>query len=130
VAYYDSQRKGDSTHSPVSCLPGGGWQFQSFGQYTIDVAGRPLRVNRAVIVHGDSRQLMYYWFPQRGRDITNDYLLKWYLLWDALTRDRTDGALVRLIIPLPPGVSAADGDLQLTAFARAFVPELPHFVPN
>jgi exosortase D (VPLPA-CTERM-specific) len=130
VAYYDSQRKGDSTHSPVSCLPGGGWQFQTLGQYTIDVAGRPLKVNRAVIVHGDDRELMYYWFPQRGRDITNDYLLKWYLLWDALTRDRTDGALVRLIVPLPAGVSAARGDLQLTAFARAFVPELPRYVPN
>ena len=130
VAYYDSQRKGDSTHSPASCLPGGGWQFQNFGNYSIDIAGERLRVNRAVIVHGGDRELMYYWFPQRGRDITSDYLLKWYLLWDAMTRDRSDGALVRLIIPLPPGISAATGDRQLTAFARAFVPELPHYVPN
>lgn len=130
VAYYDSQRKGDSTHSPASCLPGGGWQFQTFGQYSIDVTGKRLRVNRAVIVHGSDRELMYYWFPQRGRDITGDYLLKWYLLWDAMTRDRTDGALVRFIVPLPPGTSATTGDRQLTAFARAFVPDLPHYVPN
>ncbi len=130
VAYYDSQRKGDSTHSPASCLPGGGWQFQSFGQYSLDVAGKPLWVNRAVIVQGAERELMYYWFPQRGRDITGDYLLKWYLLWDAMTRDRTDGALVRLIVPLPPGTSVAAGDRQLAAFARAFVPELPSYVPN
>jgi exosortase D (VPLPA-CTERM-specific) len=130
VAYYDSQRKGDSTHSPASCLPGGGWQFQSFGEYGLDVAGTRLRVNRAVIVHGEDRELMYYWFPQRGRDITGDYMLKWYLLWDAMTRDRTDGALVRLITPLPPGTSPAKGDQQLTAFARAFVPELPRYVPN
>ena len=130
VAYYDSQRKGDSTHSPASCLPGGGWQFETFGQYGIDIGGERLRVNRAVIVHGSDRELMYYWFPQRGRDITGDYLLKWYLLWDAITRGRTDGALVRLIVPLAPGVSAARGDRQLNAFARAFVPELPHYVPN
>lgn len=130
VAYYDSQRKGDSTHSPASCLPGGGWRFQTFGQYGIELAGRRLLLNRAVIVHGGDRELMYYWFPQRGRDITNEYLLKWYLLWDALTRHRTDGALVRLIIPLPPGIPAAAGDRQLTAFARAFVPELPAYVPN
>lgn len=130
VAYYDSQRKGDSTHSPASCLPGGGWEFQAFAPATLDLGGVPLRVNRAIIVHGAERELMYYWFPQRGRDITSDYLLKWYLFWDAITRTRTDGALVRLIVPLPPGVSVAEGDRQLTAFARAFVPELPRYVPN
>jgi len=130
VAYYDSQRKGDSTHSPASCLPGGGWQFQTLARYTLDLNGSRLTVNRAVILHGDQRELMYYWFPQRGRDLTSEYLLKWYLLWDAMTRDRTDGALVRLITPLPPGTSAATGDQQLTAFARAFVPELPRYVPN
>ena len=130
VAYYDSQRKGDSTHSPASCLPGGGWQFQTFARYELAVAGGHLAVNRAVIVHGDDRELMYYWFPQRGRDIASDYLLKWYLLWDAITRDRTDGALVRLIVPLPRGESAAEGDRQLTAFARVFVPALPPYVPN
>lgn len=130
IAYYDSQRKGDSTHSPASCLPGGGWEFQSFAPTALAVAGSPLRVNRAVIVHGADRELMYYWFPQRGRDITSDYLLKWYLLWDAMTRHRTDGALVRLIVPLPPGMSAATGDQQLTAFARALAPELSHYVPN
>ena len=130
VAYYDSQRKGDSTHSPASCLPGGGWEFQTFAPYALATAEGRLTVNRAVIVHGDERELMYYWFPQRGRDITNDYLLKWYLLWDAITRDRTDGALVRIIVPLPPGASVAEGDSRLTAFARAFVPALPHYVPN
>jgi EpsI family protein len=81
-------------------------------------------------VHGDELELMYYWFPQRGRDIVSDYMLKWYLLWDAITRDRTDGALVRLIVPLQRGESVAAGDRQLTAFARAFVPALPHYIPN
>lgn len=130
VAYYDSQRKGDSTHSPASCLPGGGWQFQTFAPYTLVLAGGYLRVNRAVIVHGDQRELMYYWFPQRGRDIASDYQLKWYLLWDAITRDRTDGALVRLITPLRRGSPVSTGDQELSAFARAFVPDLPHYVPN
>lgn len=130
VAYYDSQRKGDSTHSPASCLPGGGWQFQTYGQYALPLAQGKLTVNRAVIAHGDQRELMYYWFPQRGRDITNDYLLKWYLLWDAITRDRTDGALVRLLVPLPPGASVAQADRQLTAFAQNFVAVLPQYVPN
>jgi EpsI family protein len=130
VAYYDSQRKGDSTHSPASCLPGGGWQFQSFAPSTLALNGATLRVNRAVIAQGGERELMYYWFPQRGRDITSDYKLKWYLLWDAITRSRTDGALVRLIVPIPQGASVTEADRQLTAFARPFVSELPRYVPN
>ena len=130
VAYYDSQRKGDATHSPESCLPGGGWEFRTFGTHTLEIGSARLTVNRAVIVHGDERELMYYWFPQRGRDIVNDYALKWYLLWDAMTRDRSDGALVRLLVPLPSGASAAEGDRQLTSFVRAFVPVLPKYVPN
>ncbi len=77
-----------------------------FAPYTLGVAGGNLTVNRAVIVHGDERELMYYWFPQRGRDITNDYLLKWYLLWDAITRDRTDGASGAAHRPPPPGLRA------------------------
>ena len=105
--------------------------FQSFAPYTLQLAdARRLTVNRAVIAHGDQRELMYYWFPQRGRDITSDYLLKWYLLWDAMTRDRTDGALVRLIVPLPPGASVAAGDRQLTSFARVFAPLLTEYIPN
>ncbi len=65
--------------------------------------GTPLKVNRVVIQQGSTRQLVYYWFQQRGRDITNEYLVKWYLFWDSLTRRRTDGALVRVITPIPPG---------------------------
>ena len=59
--------------------------------------------------------MVYYWFPQRGRILTNAYELKLYAFWDALTRQRTDGALVRLITPvyegekLGPGGKAAAG---------------------
>ena len=89
VAYYNSQRKGVSAHSPKSCLPGGGWRITQFDQKLIQdvtVAGVPLVVNRTVIEMGDMRQLVYYWFQQRGRIITNEYLVKWYLFWDALTK--------------------------------------------
>ena len=71
IAYYNSQRKGEAVHSPRSCLPGGGWQMQDFGQRAVPgvlVGGVPLRVNRTVIELGDQRQLVYYWFQQRGPD--------------------------------------------------------------
>jgi exosortase D (VPLPA-CTERM-specific) len=133
VAYYNSQRKGEAVHSPRSCLPGGGWQMRDFDQRElpqVTVSGKPLRVNRTLIEMGDQRQLVYYWFQQRGRIITNEFVVKWYLFWDSLTRHRTDGAMVRLITPLPVNGSEAEADRRLTDFAARIAPELPRFAPN
>jgi exosortase D (VPLPA-CTERM-specific) len=133
MAYYNSQRKGEAVHSPRSCLPGGGWQLRDFNQRTlsgIDINGRPLRVNRTLIELGDQRQLVYYWFEQRGRVITNEFAVKWFLFWDALTRHRTDGALVRLITNLPPGSDELDADRRLVDFAAQIAPTLTRYVPN
>jgi exosortase D (VPLPA-CTERM-specific) len=130
IAYYDSQRKGQSTHSPKTCLPGGGWEFTSFGTHQLDTAAANLTVNRAVIAHGADRQLMYYWFQQRGRVVTDEYAVKWYIFWDALTRNRSDGALVRLMAPLPPDGSEAAADHDLTQFAAMLAGDLGRFVPN
>lgn len=133
VAYYGSQRNGQSAHSPRTCIPGGGWEITSLTQQTlpdITVANRPLRVNRAVIQKADTKQLVYYWFQQRGRVITNEYLVKWFLFTDALTRNRTDGALVRLTVFVPPGESLERADAQLTDFAKAVNPLLPAYIPE
>jgi exosortase D (VPLPA-CTERM-specific) len=133
IAYYNSQRKGESVHSPRSCLPGGGWQMREFGQHEfpgVSYNGHALRVNRAVIELGDQRELVYYWFVQRGRIITNEFVVKWYLFWDALTRQRTDGALVRLVEPLRRGESTAQADMDLGAFAEAVSEPMPQFVRN
>jgi exosortase D (VPLPA-CTERM-specific) len=133
MAYYNSQRKGEAVHSPRACLPGGGWQLSEFDQRSIEgvtVGGRPLRVNRTIIAMGDRRQLVYYWFQQRGRIVTNEFAVKWYLFWDALTLHRTDGALIRLIIELPRGSSVDAGDRRLVDVAQRIAPLLPRFVPN
>jgi exosortase D (VPLPA-CTERM-specific) len=133
IAWYNSQRAGHSTHSPRSCLPGGGWQIKSLTQRTLPgvrAVREALRVNRALIQLGAQRQLVYYWFQQRGRVMTNEYLVKWYLFWDSLTRNRTDGALVRLVVPLPPGGTDLAADRQLTEFAAAATPTLAPFIPD
>jgi EpsI family protein len=83
-----------------------------------------------LIALGDQRQLVYYWFEQRGRVITNEFAVKAYLFWDALTRHRTDGALVRLITPLPPGGSEAEADAKLVDVAARIAPLLTHYVPD
>jgi exosortase D (VPLPA-CTERM-specific) len=133
IAYYNSQRKGEAVHSPRSCLPGGGWQLRDFDQRTLDgvkINGQPLHVNRTLIELGDQRELVYYWFEQRGRVITNEFAVKWYLFWDALTRNRTDGALVRLITVLPPASDEVTADRHLADLASRIAPTLTRYVPN
>ena len=132
VAYYGSQRKGESAHSPRTCIPGGGWKIESMDQRTIDgiqVNNSALRVNRTIISMGEHKQLVYYWFQQRGRVITNEYLVKWYLFWDALTKNRTDGALVRLTAYVKPGLDIKEADALLTQFARSINPLMAEYVP-
>lgn len=132
VAYYSSQKKGESAHSPRSCIPGGGWQIVDLTQTTIDgtvVNGKPLSVNRVFIQNGERKQIVYYWFQQRGRVITSEYLVKWYIFWDALTRNRTDGALVRLTTLAPSG-DLSEADKLLSEFAKTIADPLKNYVPE
>lgn len=134
VAYYASQRKGASAHSPKSCMPGDGWRIGNFEQRQIGshitAIGQPLVVNRTVISKGNYRQLVYYWFQQRGRIITNEYLVKWYLFWDALTQQRTDGALIRLVVSLPEESSEKEADAKMEVFINEMFPQLEKYVPS
>jgi EpsI family protein len=134
VAYYAAQRNGLATlHTPRNCLPGGGWTIRDFGQRTlpnVQMGGRPLRVNRALVQQGDQRALVYYWFQERGRSMTNVYAVKVLMFWDAIMRNRTDGAMVRLVMALPAGVSEREADDGLAGFARLAAPVLPRFVPD
>lgn len=132
-AYYESQRRGSSAHSPRSCIPGGGWQITSLDNHAIDgatIEGVPLVVNRLVIEKGNVKQLVYYWFQQRGRVVTNEYLMKWYLFWDSATMKRTDGALMRLTTVLEPGQDISVADERLEGFVHEMAPLVPEFVPG
>lgn len=133
TAYYASQRKGQSAHSPRSCIPGGGWRIESLTQVSVPegaTGGGDLPVNRVLISNGNHKQLVYYWFQQRGRTITNEYLVKWFVFWDALTKNRTDGALVRLTIPIAPGKDVDELEKLLKQFARDVRDILPAYVPG
>lgn len=132
VAYYASQRQGTSPHSPMVCIPGGGWVISSFERtsYRDEALGLTIPYNRAVIQKDSSKQLVYYWFVQRGRLVANEYWSKWYLLLDAVTQNRTDGALVRLTTPLYPNENERDADARLQAFIRELQPNLNSYLPD
>lgn len=133
TAYYASQSKGKSIHTPDSCLPGDGWVFEDSGVVTYpagDGRKNAMRAKRTVMTKNGVRELAYYWFPQRGRILTDLYQLKLYAFWDAVTRRRTDGALVRLITPLYGDETPQDADARLQAFTRELVPVLSNYIPE
>ena len=135
IAYYDSQRKGESAHSPRSCLPGSGWRIADRNVVEIkyddqQVVTRTIKINRMLVQKANEKYLMYYWFKQRNRNITNEYLVKWYLFWDGVTKNRTDGALVRIMYPLPASVDVEEGDEIIQEFIKSSLSYLPLFVPD
>jgi exosortase D (VPLPA-CTERM-specific) len=131
VAYYPSQRKGNSPHSPIVCIPGGGWLIAKFDrtQFRDPSLPSPLPFNRAVIERGGHKQIVYYWFVQRGRRVANEYWSKWYLFQDAILKNRTDGALVRVTTPVYPNETEQQADSRLQAFLRQLEPNLQAYLP-
>ncbi|MDQ2089667.1 VPLPA-CTERM-specific exosortase XrtD [Marimonas arenosa] len=132
VAFYDTQAEGEGIHSPEVCLPVGGWEIFSLEPYRIDMTGAGygvFEVNRAVIQKGLSQQLVYYWFEQRGKRMTNDVLAKFSVVKDGLTMGRTDGALVRYVTKIGGDESEVEADARLKDFIAQSLKRLPRFVP-
>jgi exosortase D (VPLPA-CTERM-specific) len=132
AAYYQTQDSTRAIHSPHDCIPGGGWEITKLEQRPFPNASGTgtFKINRAVVQLGNHRQIVYYWFDERGRKFTNEYLARWYLFWDALTRHRTDGALVRFVAPLPINASESDVDAHIMSLASRIEPTLSRYVPN
>lgn len=133
MAYYRSQKKGQSAHSPQSCIPGGGWEITS--HHTIDLPlgddpGLVYPANRILIQKDSQKQLVIYWFKQRERLLASEYLVKVFLFWDALTKGRSDGALIRLAAAVEPGQHEEDVERHLMEFSRLIQPELARYVPD
>jgi len=130
-AYYASQRKGVSPHSPQVCIPGGGWVISNLGTVEFPLAdGTRLGAVRVLIDRAGERALVYYWFDQRGRRISNEFAMKWYLLRDAIVRNRTDGAMVRVITEVGRNEDVRAADERLRQFVRLAAPKLGAFVPH
>jgi exosortase D (VPLPA-CTERM-specific) len=128
IGYVQSQRKGFVPHSPKACIPGGGWEISDAGAHTFQTSQGSFQATKLIISNAEERQLVYYWFRQRGRDLPGEYSLKWYLLVDSIQKDRTDGALVRVIVPVRTNMAEAEKVAE--SFVKDIYGELPAFIPN
>lgn len=135
VGYWSSQRQGDTMHSPQNCLPGAGWEPVKQSLLTITDprdASKQMTVNRFLIQKGISRQLVLYWYQGRGRIIGSEYWSKIYLVVDAARLNRTDAAIVRVVIPVPGPTENDEAAAERSAidFVNAFMPHLTQFLPD
>jgi EpsI family protein len=130
VGYYSTQRTGATYHSPLNCLPGSGWELGEPGTVEIKPAGgsRAFEANRYLIEHGSDRQLMVYWYQGRGRSVASEYRDKLYTVLDSIRLRRSDGAMVRVLVP----VRGSEAEALETAaqFAAQVAPQLAPYVPN
>jgi len=132
IAYYSSQRSGVSPHSPQVCIPGGGWLITKLERRMRQPVhgGEEFPYNRVVIERESTKQIVYYWFDQRGKKIANEYMMKWHLLKDAIIMNRTDGTLVRLVTPVFRNESEESADKRLHAFMSELIPLLQSYIPG
>ncbi|HEY0077639.1 MAG TPA: EpsI family protein [Pyrinomonadaceae bacterium] len=130
VGYYATQRSGSTYHSPLNCLPGSGWTLTEPATVRITPAGggEEFEANRYIIQNGDNKQLLVYWYAGRGRAVASEYWDKVYTIFDSVHRRRSDGAMVRVVVPVGSSeeaalASATDLAAEVAPNLRAFVPE-------
>jgi len=128
VGYYASQRSGATYHSPLNCLPGSGWMMSEPGKATITLPdGTSFVANKYVIQSGDLKNLMIYWYQGRGRNVASEYWGKFYTVLDSVRLRRSDGAMVRVTVPITGSEAAAEK--AAIDFASGASAVLPQFVP-
>jgi EpsI family protein len=131
IAYFPSQRTGDTIHSPKNCLPGAGWAPVENNRITLGLPGHaPFPANRYVIAKGDARQLVLYWYWAHDRGVASEYWAKFYLVKDSIRMNRSDGALVRIVTPMVSGETADATQQRLFLFASNVVPLLDDYIPR
>lgn len=130
VGYYATQRTGTTYHSPLNCLPGSGWTLTEGPRVLITPAngGAAFEANRYVVQNGNDRELMVYWYLGRGRATASEYWGKVYTVVDSVRRRRSDGAIVRVMVPV--GDSEETALKAATELASQAAAQLPPFVPN
>jgi EpsI family protein len=129
VAAFRTQRNGKAPHSPKNCLPGNGWTQLSSANYPIDVGlAAPIVVNRYVVVHGDSRALVLYWYQSRERVVADEFKAKFWVVADAMRLNRTDTALVRVTVGIADNNEEA-AVRSATQFVQSLFGTLRQYLP-
>lgn len=118
MAYFKTQRTGQSPHSPKNCLPGSGFQQVENGTIDVKFPDETIHINRYLVARGENESLVMYWYQSQGRVIADEFAAKFYLIADSIAKHRSDTSLVRVVVPVMPG---PDGRARAQKTALSFV---------
>jgi EpsI family protein len=129
IAYFKTQRTGQSPHSPKNCLPGSGFQPSESGRINIPVAGGSINVNRYVVSKGEDESVVLYWYQSQGRVIADEFAAKFYLIADSIRKHRSDTSLVRVVVPVVGGNREQSSKVAVD-FVQASFPVVGTWLPR
>jgi EpsI family protein len=131
IAYFKTQRAGQSPHSPKNCLPGAGFQpvEGESGRIDVPVAGGPININRYVVANGDDESIVLYWYQSQGRVIADEFAAKFYLIEDSIRHHRSDTSLVRVVVQAKNQTRQQASQTALN-FVQAAYPVVDSWLPR
>ncbi len=133
IAYFKTQRTGQSPHSPKNCLPGSGFQPVESGTVDIPIGNETIHINRYLVSRGETESLVMYWYQSQGRVIADEFAAKFYLIADSIRKHRSDTALVRIVVPVRPssdGSGRVAAQKTAEAFLQSAYPAVKAFLPR
>ena len=130
VAFFKTQRTGKAPHSPKNCLPGSGWEREREDYLDVTIPGmaEPIQVNRYIVSKGEQKSLVLYWYQTQNRVVANEYKAKILTVRDAIRYNRTDVAIVRVIVPVLGNEAAAQQ--EAVEFVQSFFVPLRTYLPS
>ena len=130
IAYFKTQRQGQSPHSPKNCLPGSGFQPSESGRIDVPVAGGSININRYVVSRGDAESVVMYWYQSQGRVIADEFAAKFYLILDSIKHHRSDTSLVRIVVPVSEHMTREKASQTAVEFVQAAYPAVSSWLPR
>jgi EpsI family protein len=130
IAFFKTQRTGKAPHSPKNCLPGSGWEPENVGTLSLQLPNQPdpIQVNKYVVVKGEYRSVVLYWYQSRDRIVASEYAAKVWMVADSIRYNRSDTALVRVVVPVVGGDEEAAVN-SASKFVQSMFPSLRAHLP-
>lgn len=130
LTYYPEQDSSAAAHAPASCMLGGGWSIMKKGEIAPEENPHNMPLGQILLKKQNAYIVSNFWFQQRGRAISNEFLNKIYLFIDAFKTRRTDGGLVRIELLMRPGMTPEQGQAVVDDFIGLIKPEVTKYIPS
>ncbi|MEJ5349926.1 MAG: exosortase C-terminal domain/associated protein EpsI [Desulfosoma sp.] len=132
ASYFATTWGGKSYHSPRNCMPGSGWDVARLEVVPLTFTNphpHTVEVSRMLMQKGAEHQVVLYWYQGRGRIMPTEYSERIFRVIDSLFHQRTDGAFVRIIVPVHDNRMDKAMDTAVD-FAQHIIPIMHKYLPK